>query len=267
MKTHIRYLDFLTGPRRLFPDRSINLTEPSKTRLIRVSPSSYEPPLREIVLRLKASPNWMSDISRDSPTTVRILDCKPGREGGTIQQLVELNTPDEQLEEIVKKIRKNPMVTDVYVARTRMGKSIGRVLSREALACGSVMESNLFCRSCLFAAKPSGDGTVEWTLAFSDGTSLTQFLNKLESVRIKIEIRRLSKVLEEKGLTPRQHQIILKALDKGYFDYPRRMDLSTLAKELGITKSTLLEILRRAEKKALTSLYGSGLGSNSAPYK
>lgn len=235
--------------------------------LIRVGLSSYERPLREIVLRLKASPNWISDISRDSPTTVRILDCKPGREVGTVQQLVELNTPDEQLDEIVEKIRRNPMVTDVYVARTQVGRSIGRVLSREALACRSVMESNLFCRSCLFAAKPAADGTVEWTLAFSDGTSLTQFLNKLENERIKVEIRRLSKVLEQKGLTPRQHQIILSALDKGYFDYPRRIDLSHLAKELGITKSTLLEILRRAEKKALTSLYRSDLGSDSAPYK
>ena len=200
-------------------------------------------------------PNWVSDIS-DSPTTVRILDCKPGREG-TSQQLVELNTPDEQLEGVIQKIRRNPMVLDAYLARTRVGKALGRVLSKQTRACSSVMESNLFCRSCLFTSRPSSDGTVEWTLAFPDGDSLTQFLNRLENERVKIEIRKLSRVVEQRSLTPRQHQIILRALDKGYFDYPRKMDLSALAKEMNVTKSTLVEILRRAEKKALTALYGS----------
>ena len=211
--------------------------------------------MREIVLRLKASPNWVSEISNVSPTTVRILDCKTGK-AGTIQQLIELNTPDEELDEIVERVRKNPMIVDVYVERTRLGKAIGRVLSRQALACSSVMESNLFCRSCLFTSKPASDGTVEWTLAFPDGKSLTQFLEKLESEQIKVEIRRLSKVVDQKGLTPRQHEVILRALDKGYFDYPRKTNLSALAKELKITKSTLVEILRRAERKTLTSLYG-----------
>lgn len=220
--------------------------------------------MREIILKLKAMPNWVSDIS-DSPTTVRILDCKPGREG-TTQQLVELNTPDEQLEGMVEKIKRNPMVLDAYMARTRVGKALGRVLSKQTRACSSIMESNLFCRSCLFTSRPSSDGTVEWTLAFPDGNSLTQFLNRLESERIKIEIRKLSKVVEQRSLTPRQHQIILRALDRGYFDYPRKMDLAALAKEMNVTKSTLVEILRRAEKKALTALYGSSTaGAELAP--
>ena len=220
--------------------------------------------MREIILKLKAMPNWVSDISA-SPATVRILDCKPGREG-TSQQLVELNTPDEQLEGIVERIKRNPMVLDVYMAKTRACKALGRVLSKQTRACSSVMESNLFCRSCLFTSRPGSDGTVEWTLAFPDGNSLTQFLNRLENERIKIEIRKLSRVVEQRSLTPRQHQIILRALDKGYFDYPRKMDLSALAKEMNVTKSTLVEILRRAEKKALTALYGSSTaGAELAP--
>ncbi|KKK96050.1 hypothetical protein LCGC14_2666650, partial [marine sediment metagenome] len=98
---------------------------------------------------------------------------------------------------------------------------------------------------------------VEWTLAVSDGRSLSQFLRRLEREHIRFEIRRLSKVVDRTSLTPRQVQVIQYALDRGYFDYPRKTALSTLAKELGISKSTLGEILRRAEKKALASLYGS----------
>lgn len=215
--------------------------------------------LREIVLRLNTSsqPNWISDLARGSPSTVRILDCKPGRDGA-VQQLVELNTPEAKLDEAIEAIRRNPQVIDVYMAKTRTGKSMGRVLSRGAVACKSVMESNLFCRSCLFSSKSSPDGAVEWTLAFSDGRSLSSFLKRLESERISVEIRRLSKMVETKGLTPRQMQVIQRALDRGYFEYPRKTDLSTLAGELKVSKSTVGEILRRAEKKALTSMYGSG---------
>ena len=214
--------------------------------------------MKEIVLKLEASkqPNWIYDLSKNSPTTVRILDCKPGK-GDSIQQLVELNTPDEHLDKAVERIMDNPQVMDVYMARTRRGKSVGRVLSRRAVACVSLMDSNLFCRSCLFASRPKSDGTVEWTLAFSDGRSLSQFLRRLEREHIRFEIRRLSKVVDRTSLTPRQVQVIQYALDRGYFDYPRKTALSTLAKELGISKSTLGEILRRAEKKALASLYGS----------
>ncbi len=220
--------------------------------------------MREIVIRLKNASNWVSELDKEFPTTLRILDCKPGRDG-SIQQLVELNTPDGQLDEVVERIRKNPMVMDIYMARTRMGKSIGRILSKQALACRTAMESNLFCRSCLFTSKPDADGNVEWALAFSDGSSLSQFLSELESERIKVEIRKLSNVIDQRGLTPRQLQIILRAMDRGYFDYPRKTDLSTLAKELNISKSTLLEILRRAEKKALISLYGRNEGYQFSP--
>ena len=223
--------------------------------------------MKEIVLRLEASnqPNWISDLSKDAPTTVRILDCKPGK-GDSIQQLVELNTPDERLDEVMERITNNPQVMDVYMAKTRRGKSVGRVLSRRAVACTSLMDSNLFCRSCLFASRPKSDGTVEWTLAFSDRRSLSQFLGRLENEHIIFEIRRLSKVVDRRSLTPRQVQVIQYALDRGYFDYPRKTILSTLAKELTISKSTLGEILRRAEKKALASLYGSnGERFNSFP--
>jgi predicted DNA binding protein len=118
------------------------------------------------------------------------------------------------------------------------------------------MDSELFCRSCLFTSKSNADGTAEWTLAFPDGRSLTRFLKRLEKDDISVDIRRLSKVLDRKNLTPRQQQIIQHALDRGYFDYPRRIDLSNLAGELKVSKSTLGEILRRGEKKALSSLYG-----------
>ncbi|MFQ6011683.1 MAG: helix-turn-helix domain-containing protein, partial [Nitrososphaerales archaeon] len=114
-------------------------------------------------------------------------------------------------------------------------------------------KANLFCRTCLFHSEPDDEGMMEWTLVLPDGTALDQFISKVESEQIAVEIKRISKIVDGKSLTPRQQSIIHYALDRGYFDYPRKTDLSDLAKELKISKSNLSEILRRGAKKALTS--------------
>ncbi len=53
----------------------------------------------------------------------------------------------------------------------------------------------------------------------------------------------------ESRLTDRQEEVVRMACDLGYYDIPRRTDLNELAKRLGIGKSTLDVILRRAEGK------------------
>ncbi len=209
--------------------------------------------LKEIVLKLKASSTWSSEAGL-SPSTVRILDCKtvPMDKKG-LSQLVELNTPDGQLNEIIKKIKQNPEVMDANFTETKRGGAVGRVLSRHTLACRSVQQSSLFCRTCLFHSKPDDKGMMEWTLVLPDGHALTHFLGELESAEIDVEIKSISKMVDGKSLTPRQQSIMHIALDKGYFDYPRKVDLSVLAKDLKMSKSNLSEILRRGAKKALTS--------------
>jgi len=52
-------------------------------------------------------------------------------------------------------------------------------------------------------------------------------------------------------LTSRQAEVLRLALDAGYFDWPREVDAESLAEQLDIAHSTLLEHLRKAEKKLL----------------
>jgi predicted DNA binding protein len=61
----------------------------------------------------------------------------------------------------------------------------------------------------------------------------------------------VSKVVGEEPLTVRQEQVLVAALESGYFDYPRKVRLSELAKRLNISPSTLDEVLRRAERNVL----------------
>ncbi len=55
-------------------------------------------------------------------------------------------------------------------------------------------------------------------------------------------------------LTPKQKDIVLAAKKTGYYDYPRRVTSQDLAEQLGISKATLIEHLRKAEIRLLETL-------------
>lgn len=50
-------------------------------------------------------------------------------------------------------------------------------------------------------------------------------------------------------LTPRQHDVVHQCLLRGYYAIPRRTTLRTLAKDLGISTTSLSLLLRRAEAR------------------
>ncbi|WP_254762628.1 helix-turn-helix domain-containing protein [Natrinema marinum] len=54
-------------------------------------------------------------------------------------------------------------------------------------------------------------------------------------------------------LTDRQLEVVTRALEEGYFEWPRRIDSEELAEGLGISRTTMLEHLRKAQSKLLTS--------------
>ena len=55
-------------------------------------------------------------------------------------------------------------------------------------------------------------------------------------------------------LTPRQREIVKTARDRGYYDYPRKINAEELAGVVGISKATVLEHLRKAESRLMGTI-------------
>lgn len=58
---------------------------------------------------------------------------------------------------------------------------------------------------------------------------------------------------DESTLTGRQREVVTKALARGYYDWPREINNGELAEALDISRATLHEHLRKAERKLLLS--------------
>ena len=97
----------------------------------------------------------------------------------------------------------------------------------------------------------------------SDLRAIVADLRELGSVRLgRLTPYRGAETL----LSDRQSEVVRTALERGYYDWPRETDAETLAADLGVAHSTLLEHLRKAEATLLDDALSRGeTGSDTAP--
>jgi hypothetical protein len=94
--------------------------------------------------------------------------------------------------------------------------------------------------------------------AIGDPKELEKFVN---AVKIFGDIQKLSfqKIdFDEKRmlqcLTDKQRQVVIAAKKNGYYDYPRKINSEKLAETIGISKTTTIEHLRKAESRLISNL-------------
>ncbi len=100
-------------------------------------------------------------------------------------------------------------------------------------------------------------------LTISDRDTVYQALEDIEeSYHADLTIERFTTThtpsgmqdLPSDGLSPRQREAFQLARARGYYDYPRDVTAQDLADEFGISRTTFLEHLRKAERELLTGI-------------
>jgi predicted DNA binding protein len=104
-------------------------------------------------------------------------------------------------------------------------------------------------------------------IRFNDHESLSAFSDYCQRHDIRLNVRRVHNLTAEEirdepfDLTDEQREAIEIALDRGYFEVPRRATLSDLAAEVGVSQQAVSERLRRGTNKVMRALVDGSIGS------
>jgi len=200
----------------------------------------------EAVVRITPPHSWIRRVTSSFPAVIRVLDCRAIPQGKGVQELFEITSAPELSERILDYLRQDDYVYDVDVIKGKAGKIIGSLKTRKCTACRTFAGASCF----LVSGTTKPDGKLEWILLGSD-TMVQSLLKELENGQVAAEVVRISELRDQEELTTRQEQILQIALEKGYFEFPKKITLRQLARLLDVSPATMTEILRRGQKWVL----------------
>ena len=169
-----------------------------------------------------------------------LLDIR-GIPGGVTRHLIRF--PSNQ----IKKIPANASF-EVMVRNTR-NKEVSVWFDSEGCdVCKTILSNNSF----LLSGRKAKDYTVIYSFVAPSAHIFKKIISTLEDHGLELKILEAGK-LKTKGktLTEKQDRALWLALKMGFFDYPRKVNLSELSQRLGIAPSTLSESIRRGIRKLL----------------
>lgn len=206
-------------------------------------------PLMEVRLHSDRIQDGISEFLTDPRAGVRLLSCRPmtGRSGARLVRWLELETSSAGARDRLRQLVKHAGRTDLSLATPSTDRALIRLSSPMPEICAAVFEVGAMCVSCPLLEPDAHDsGVAARILVPRNGEARRLRRELIRRLHGHLTIERAGSPRSSAGLTPRQEQAFQAALDLGYFSYPRRADLATVAKRLGIGRSTALELLRHA---------------------
>jgi predicted DNA binding protein len=188
-----------------------------------------------------------SVVKRLSPLGLRHLKVVDIRSSSpnSVKHLIELDPAE------VRQIKNPPAELKAISAE---GKSS---IWLESEGCG-VCNTILSCDAFLVSGKSIEDYTIMYSFMVPSFEAYQKIVSALETAGLKVRVLKMGKFQPKAGvLTEKQERIFWLALKGGFFDYPRKVDTSELATKLGISASTLSEIMRRGMRRLLESYFKS----------
>lgn len=185
---------------------------------------------------------WIHDASRAHPETeFRVRTVLAGREAGIA--LVELTSED--LLSVVSDVADGADVAAADLLWQQDTEALVQVETTSPPLIGPVWRAGVPIE-LPFAVR---DGTATWEVRTS-ADRLSALGEHLDAAGICYAVEAVREFDESPAtavLTDRQREVLLAALERGYYRTPRDATLSEVAADLGIAKATCSELLHRAE--------------------
>ena len=110
--------------------------------------------------------------------------------------------------------------------------------------CGSAGDSVAMCLDCPFN---STEVPARWRFAAEEPSDVGEIIARLGAGGIRARIQDISPADKSVTLTRKERGMIAVAIERGYFDFPKRITLNELSKIVGADSSWLGKVLRSVE--------------------
>ena len=199
----------------------------------------------EALLNIRIPELWVTPITENYNVS---LSCQIGaysKQSGW--GLVTIKSDEKTLDKILEEIKNHKSVGGVEL-KTREKGSISFIVDVvRCKPCEMLIKSKAFMVFPVEIKK----GRMKWLLITDDNRTIGKISDKLEEEGYDVKIERITTFEGKNILTERQEEVIREAFSSGYFDYPKRTGSQKLANRLGISVSTLSEIMRAAHRRIL----------------
>lgn len=208
-------------------------------------------PMVEIVLSGVDSDDWVTESFRASGVAFRLLSCRPSDRGRRrLLRLFEVQTGGEGIGPVVRRLRSHLPSRDIVASAFGTDRVLLRVSAPLPPGCSVAFDLGDFCINCPFFDKDDSAGPATWKVLVPQIGDARRLLSaSAQAGGPRPTLLRAGGYRRPWGLTGRQERALRTAFQIGYFDYPRKASLATLADRLGVGRSTALELLRKATTK------------------
>lgn len=114
--------------------------------------------------------------------------------------------------------------------------------------------------SCFLIHEYSHRRGAYWTVCAKSKTDIRHLVKVMHDYEVEVKLEEIYKMDGRRILTRRQGEVLHIAYQKGYFDYPHRVSLRELARQIGCSAPTLSILLRRGTKKIVEDFTRRELG-------
>ncbi|THE64977.1 helix-turn-helix domain-containing protein [Salinadaptatus halalkaliphilus] len=184
---------------------------------------------------------WIQQLSTDYPDAIfRVLAGVPGSSTGFA--LVRITGP--AVPDVIDDMNDHPQITELTLAQWSDSEATVHFETTAPLLLFSSQESGMPIE--LPVEISDGEATIDVT---GSRERLAELADQLEQFGLQYRIDHVRERLHESQLlSDRQLEVVVAAVEEGYYDTPRRCSLTDLATHLDIAKSTCSETLHRAEE-------------------
>ncbi|MGA2665416.1 MAG: helix-turn-helix domain-containing protein [Nitrososphaerales archaeon] len=197
---------------------------------------------------------WTSPLLNDPGTIIKTVNCRP-HGPKRIVAYIEISSISH-IKDVLRAISSEPDVSYSTFNVFDGYRASGIVVRKSFPVCRAVFASMGFCRQCPLSRRSGDEKSGRWQVLFSGKTASRKFLAELKREGVEATLTEFGTPTNNGILTFEQESALRLAHANGYFVFPRRTSLKALSSVLGISPSTLDEILRRAEGKVVEEYVG-----------